>query len=539
MFELPSRNSSAKPDYGTRMGVAFQRPRTSVSSVAAAASAPVLLCGLVAADLLTIIGSGLAAEGISARLLRTVPAEPGLFEPGLFSGLVNTGIGPLAVLSLMCFYTAGCYRNLFTKGARRTIGSHAGPLFGAWTAAFLVLVLMLGVTGDLRRLDTAAAGTLWLWYALGLFGLTASRSLFLRVARDWNLAGGLRRRTLLVGTNDLAFEWLDRLQRTEEAGYQVIGAVSTTADRPSSAPSAPLSTAPLSTAQLPTARLAGVPVLGGVNGLVEQVRKNRIDLVVVALPWSAEAEITDILERLRVLAVDVRLLPHRLIARTAGLSVDATAGIPLLGVIHHPLAGWRGVLKRSEDLLIGGAALALLAPVLLLAALAIRLESPGPVLFRQKRFGFNNEEFEIWKFRTMHTDRGDQSGAQRTVRNDPRVTRVGRFLRRTSIDELPQLFNVLRGDMSIVGPRPHPVAMKAGDVLYHEAVENYACRHRVRPGITGWAQVNGLRGEIDNLHTAARRVECDLYYVDNWSLGLDAEIMVRTALLLFWDRNAY
>ncbi|WP_167525315.1 undecaprenyl-phosphate glucose phosphotransferase [Roseomonas genomospecies 6] len=534
MFELPSRNSSAKPDYGTRMGgtrmgVAFQRPRASVSSVAAAASAPVLLCGLVAVDLLMIVGSGLAAEGISARLLRTAPAEP-----GLLSGLVSTGIGPLAVLSLMCFYTAGCYRNLFPKGARRTIGSHAGPLFGAWTAAFLVLVLMLGVTGDLRRLNTAAAGTLWLWYALGLFGLTASRGLILRAARDWNLAGGLRRRTLLVGTNDLAFEWLDRLQRAEGAGYQVVGAVSTTADRPSSPSSAPLSTSPLS-----TARLAGVPVLGGVNGLVEQVRKNRIDLVVVALPWSAEAEINDILERLRVLAVDVRLLPHRLIARTAGLSVDATAGIPLLGVIHHPLAGWRGVLKRSEDLLIGGAALAVLAPVLLLAAAAIRLESPGPVLFRQKRFGFNNEEFEIWKFRTMHTDRGDQSGAQRTVRNDPRVTRIGRFLRRTSIDELPQLFNVLRGDMSIVGPRPHPVAMKAGDVLYHEAVENYACRHRVRPGITGWAQVNGLRGEIDNLHTAARRVEHDLYYVDNWSLGLDAEIMVRTALLLFWDRNAY
>ncbi|MDQ2101721.1 undecaprenyl-phosphate glucose phosphotransferase [Azospirillum isscasi] len=531
MFELPSRNSSAKPEYGPRMGMAFRSPRpASASPVAAAASAPVLLGGLVAADLLLIVGAGLAAEGIAARLLHAGPADPALFT-GVFNsvGVFNSAVGPLAVLSLMCLHTAGCYRNLLSKAARRTIGSHAGPLFGAWTAAFLVLVLMLGVTGELRRLDTAAAGTLWLWYGLGLFGLTALRSLFLRVARDWNLSGVLRQRTLLVGTNDLAFEWLDRLQRTEGAGYQVIGAVSTAADRPPTAPSPPLA----------TARLAGVPVLGSVSGLVEQVRENRIDLVVVALPWSAEAEINDILERLRVLAVDVRLLPHRLIARTAGLSVDATAGVPLLGVIHRPLAGWRGVLKRSEDLLIGGAALAVLAPVLLLAAAAIRLESPGPVLFRQKRFGFNNEEFEIWKFRTMHTDRGDRSGAQRTVRNDPRVTRVGRFLRRTSIDELPQLFNVLRGEMSIVGPRPHPVAMKAGDMLYHEAVENYACRHRVRPGITGWAQVNGLRGEIDNLHTAARRVEHDLYYVDNWSLGLDAEIMVRTALLLFWDRNAY
>ncbi|NUB14300.1 hypothetical protein GAY28_17425, partial [Azospirillum brasilense] len=348
MFELPSRDSSAKPDYGARVGMAFQGPRPdSVSPVAAAASAPALLCGLVAADALMVVGTGLAAEGIDARVLRAAPADP-----ALFAGVFNAAVGPLAVLSLMCFYSAGCYRNLRPKAVRRTIGSHAGPLFGAWTAAFLVLVLMLGVTGDLRRLDTAAAGTLWLWYGLGLFGLTALRSLFLRLARDWNLAGGLRQRTLLVGTNDLALEWLDRLQRTEGAGYQVVGAVSTAADRPSSV-NAPL---------LATARLAGVPVLGGVTGLVEQVRKNRIDLVVVALPWSAEAEITDILERLRVLAVDVRLLPHRLIARTAGLSVDATAGVPLLGVIHHPLAGWRGVLKRSGDLLIGGAALAGLGP---------------------------------------------------------------------------------------------------------------------------------------------------------------------------------
>nr|WP_211115036.1 hypothetical protein [Azospirillum argentinense] len=156
------------------------------------------------------------------------------------AGVFNAAVGPLAVLSLMCFYSAGCYRNLRPKAMRRTIGSHAGPLFGAWTAAFLVLVLMLGVTGDLRRLDTAAAGTLWLWYGLGLFGLTALRSLLLRMARDWNLAGGLRQRTLLVGTNDLAFEWLDRLQRAEGAGYQVIGAVSTAADRPSSVNAPPL-----------------------------------------------------------------------------------------------------------------------------------------------------------------------------------------------------------------------------------------------------------------------------------------------------------
>ncbi|CCD01502.1 membrane protein of unknown function (plasmid) [Azospirillum baldaniorum] len=220
----------------------FQGPRPdSASPVAAAASAPALLCGLVAADALMVVGTGLAAEGVAARLLRAAPADPALFADAVHAsaGVFNAAVGPLAVLSLMCFYSAGCYRNLRPKAVRRTIGSHAGPLFGAWTAAFLVLVLMLGVTGDLRRLDTAAVGTLWLWYGLGLFGLTALRSLVLRMARDWNLAGGLRQRTLLVGTNDLAFEWLDRLQRTEGAGYQVIGAVSTAADRPSSVSAPP------------------------------------------------------------------------------------------------------------------------------------------------------------------------------------------------------------------------------------------------------------------------------------------------------------
>jgi len=183
--------------------------------------------------------------------------------------------------------------------------------------------------------------------------------------------------------------------------------------------------------------------------------------------------------------------------------------------------------------------LVLLGPLMALIALLIKLDSPGSVFFVQKRFGFNNEVIWVLKFRTMHVDCCDPSGAQRTLRNDPRITRVGRVVRALSIDELPQLINVFRGDMSLVGPRPHPLAMRAGDRLYGEAVAQYLHRHRVKPGITGWAQVNGLRGEVDSLEKARSRVAHDLYYIDHWSLWLDLKILLKTVRILASRDNAY
>ena len=174
-----------------------------------------------------------------------------------------------------------------------------------------------------------------------------------------------------------------------------------------------------------------------------------------------------------------------------------------------------------------------------IVALLIKLDSPGPVLFAQERFGLDNGVIRVFKFRTMYADRGDQSGAQRTVQDDPRVTRIGRILRLLSLDELPQLVNVLRGDMSLVGPRPHAIAMKAGGRLYCDAVERYLHRHRVKPGITGWAQVNGLRGEIDTVEKAQNRVAHDLYYIEHWSPWLDLKILLKTVGILTTCDNAY
>jgi exopolysaccharide biosynthesis polyprenyl glycosylphosphotransferase len=207
----------------------------------------------------------------------------------------------------------------------------------------------------------------------------------------------------------------------------------------------------------------------------------------------------------------------------------------------RPLRRWNAVMKWVEDLLLAGVITLALLPVLGLIAVAIKLDSPGPVIFRQRRHGWNNQEFDVFKFRTMRwePESAKSSELRQTQRDDDRITRLGRFLRRSSLDELPQLFNVLRGDMSLVGPRPHAVNMKTGDQLGHEIIEVYAHRHRVKPGITGWAQVNGFRGATDTADHLRKRVELDIYYVENWSLLFDIKILFMTLIHVIKGKNAY
>jgi polysaccharide biosynthesis protein PslA len=197
------------------------------------------------------------------------------------------------------------------------------------------------------------------------------------------------------------------------------------------------------------------------------------------------------------------------------------------------------VIKRAEDMVFSVLALALLSPILLIAALLVRFSSAGPVLFVQPRVGFNNETINVFKFRTMYTNMSDIGARKTTTRDDPRVTPAGRFLRRYSIDELPQLLNVLQGNMSLVGPRPHGTEMMVGDRFYHEAVKGYAGRHRIKPGITGYAQVKGLRGEVRTIERAKRRVELDKHYVDHWSFWLDMWILLSTVRAVLFDSDAY
>ena len=268
--------------------------------------------------------------------------------------------------------------------------------------------------------------------------------------------------------------------------------------------------------------------LAGSRICCRTARQRPIDAIVVALPLSATARITDVCDQLRTAVSDIYLT-----ADTAGLTLEAAqfksiGQNPVIIVSTRPIGPTAELQKRLFDLAITLALLVLIAPLLVLISVAIKANSPGPVMFRQRRRGFNNNDFTVYKFRTMHAHLGDPAGRAQTIRNDPRVTSVGRLLRQFSFDELPQLFNVVRGEMSLVGPRPHALKTRAGERLLEDAVNDYALRHRVKPGITGWAQVNGSRGPIRTEAQLRHRVDCDLHYIANWSLWLDAKILAMT-----------
>jgi Undecaprenyl-phosphate glucose phosphotransferase len=259
----------------------------------------------------------------------------------------------------------------------------------------------------------------------------------------------------------------------------------------------------------------------------------------VTLPLTAETRLLQLLKKLWVLPVDIRLSAYTQKLRYRPRAYSYIGNVPFLDVSDKPLSDWNAVVKTIEDRVIAALALAVLSPVMLLVALAIKLDSPGRVLFKQRRYGFNNELIEVYKFRSMHAEQSDADARKLVTRDDPRVTRVGRIIRKTSLDELPQLFNVLKGSLSLVGPRPHATHAKAENRLYDEVVDGYFARHKVKPGITGWAQINGWRGETDTEEKIHRRVEHDLFYIENWSLLFDLYILARTPIALFRTEQAY
>jgi Undecaprenyl-phosphate glucose phosphotransferase len=262
--------------------------------------------------------------------------------------------------------------------------------------------------------------------------------------------------------------------------------------------------------------------------------------VIFSLPIAAENRILQMLKKLWVLPVDIRLSAHTNKLRFRPRSYSYIGNVAVLDVFDKPIADWDVVMKWLFDKIVGSLALLCALPIMAIIAIAIKLDSRGPVLFKQKRYGFNNELIEIYKFRSMYVDQADVNANKLVTVDDPRVTRVGRFIRKTSLDELPQLFNVVfAGNLSLVGPRPHALQAKAADRLYDEAVDGYFARHRVKPGITGWAQIHGWRGETNSQEKIQQRVEHDLYYIENWSILLDMYILLQTPFALLRTENAY
>ncbi len=288
-------------------------------------------------------------------------------------------------------------------------------------------------------------------------------------------------------------------------------------------------------------RPGDITIAGSVEQLIELSRETEIDDIVIAIPPDAEARdtVAQLRWRLRGVAVEVYILPHLAQGDDVGLPVENFGSLALMVVQRRPLTHAQSVGKRLLDISLGLVLLVLLFPVLLLVALAVKLDSPGPVLFRQPRLGFNDRPFTVLKFRSMYANASDLMASRQTSRRDPRVTRVGRWLRKLSLDELPQLFNVLSGDMSLVGPRPHAPHTRAGGQLLKDAMAEYVIRHQVKPGITGWAQVNGARGELVTMEDLRRRVAYDLEYIEKWSVWFDLRIISMTVIREVFSKHAF
>jgi Undecaprenyl-phosphate glucose phosphotransferase len=422
----------------------------------------------------------------------------------------------MSVVAVICFQAADIYHIQVFRGQLRQLTRMAS----AWAFVFL---LFIGVS-FFAKLGSAVS-RLWMasFFITGLLLLVAQRAALRALIRRWAQQGRLDRRTIIVGADSNGETLIRELNAQEDSDLQILGVFDDRSDKRA----------------LDT--IAGSPKLGKVDDIIEFARRTRIDLVLFALPITAEGRILEMLKKLWVLPVDIRLSAHTNKLRFRPRSYSYLGKVPTLDVFEAPITDWDLVMKWLFDRLVGALVLLAASPVMALVALAVKLDSPGPVLFRQKRFGFNNERIDVFKFRSLYHDQADPLATKVVTRNDSRVTRVGRFIRKTSLDELPQLFNVVfNGNLSLVGPRPHAVQGKLQSQLFDEAVDGYFARHRVKPGITGWAQVNGWRGEVDSEEKIQKRVEFDLYYIENWSVLFDIYIMLKTPLsLMTKNENAY
>ncbi len=468
------------------------------------AYSPIVLAGTV-----RLIEAALViAVGLAVYFWHVVPAV------GFAWYYVGSIVG-IAIMAMLSFQVADIYQVQAFRGHEKQYMR----LASAWSVVFLIAISLsfFAKTGD--QFSRAWLGA---FYVLGLLTLIAFRRALFLLVRRWTRQGRLDRRTIVVGADQNCETLLKSLAAQRDSDVRVIGVFDDRADGRS------------------LAACAGVPNLGTVDDIVEFARKTRVDLVIFSLPIAAEGRILHMLKKLWVLPLDIRLSAHNNKLRFRPRSYSYIGNVPVLDVFDRPIADWDIVMKWLLDKIVGSLALICLAPVMLLVALAIKLDSKGPIFFKQRRHGFNNELIEVYKFRSLYVEHTDANATKQVNKNDTRVTRVGRFIRKTSLDELPQLFNVVfAGNLSLVGPRPHAIHAKAAEHLYDEAVDGYFARHRVKPGITGWAQIHGWRGETDSKEKIQRRVEHDLYYIENWSLMLDFYILLRTPFAVLNMQNAY
>jgi Undecaprenyl-phosphate glucose phosphotransferase len=410
------------------------------------------------------------------------------------------------LMALLIFPLTFRQARLYATNRART---HWGEVFEIFKATVTATLILVGLTYFVRERYSRATFLLFVSIAFVLVSVT--RLLLRQVLNMVRSRGFNLKSILLIGGGELGHRVVETIDIHRELGFKVVGM--------------------LAHGSALSAQVGDVPVLGDVADVERVLDAMPVDQVIIALPIEEQALVKALMEQLALRTVDVKVVPDLYQYITLCGGFEEFGGLPIISLQASPLDGWSSVGKRIFDVTVSLVVLTLLSPLLLVVALAVKLTSSGPVLFRQERMGLDGRTFSILKFRTMRTD-AEEDGAKMASRKDPRRTAVGTFLRVTSIDELPQLFNVLRGDMSLVGPRPErPVFIED----FKRQVPKYHLRHKVKAGMTGWAQVNGLRGQT----SIQKRIEYDLYYIENWSLLLDMKILVRTALGGFISRNAY
>jgi Undecaprenyl-phosphate glucose phosphotransferase len=460
------------------------------------------------ADILRALDLGVfLAVGIVVFFVYIYPYEP----EAMIQYMVSIALAGL--ITGVLFHWFGIYSGSLVFSRRLRMGQMLAALMIAF-ALLLSIAFALKISSYYSRVWVIS------WFLLSAGLLTLGRYFLGRWIVQLAKSRRFANRTVIIGTGEQARRLAAHLQRHDLICTRVIGYVDN--GEPDSGWLDP-----------------DKKIRGGIDTLIGMIRDDCVEQVIIALPWSDESRIRDVAHRLAVTPISIRLAPDLAAFDYTDRAIEQIAGLPMLHLYDRPISGWRRVSKAIEDKVLAAIILFLASPIMLVSAILIKLESPGPVLFRQPRYGFNNNLIPVLKLRTMYQDQSDPAANVLTTRGDPRVTRIGSFLRRMSLDELPQLLNVLSGQMSLVGPRPHAVAAKAAGQLYYDTVEQYAARHRVKPGITGWAQVNGYRGETDTVEKIRKRVEYDLYYIDNWSIWLDLKIIVKTAIILFKDEHAF
>ena len=455
------------------------------------------------------------------RLFRTVDMLALIFF-GVLSVLPVSAQGPLAaplgdslpflILTGVALWALDAF-SLYRFGRNESLVKHVTRL-----ACVLAGTLMVGIgVAHFAPDPRPVAGALRFWFIATASFFIMLHVLWWSLVDRWRRQGKLTPNIVIVGATRHAQKLIETA--IERRDVNVLGVFD---DRLARNPFA----------------VSGVPVLGDVQDLLGHKITPFVDQIVVALDTSAKARVKDIIEKLRSLPNEVSLLVDIETETDRQAALSRMADMPLTRVSGISEDERKAVLKRAEDIVIGTVALIVFAPVMLAVAILVKLDSPGPVFFRQRRHGFNNEAIMVWKFRSMYTHMADATASQQITRGDPRVTRLGRFIRKTSLDELPQLFNVMKGEMSLVGPRPHAIGMKTGPDESARLVAEYAWRHRMKPGMTGWAAIKGSRGALDCADDVRRRIALDVEYIERHSLWFDLYIMAMTIPCLLGDAKS-